>query len=1126
MFADITGFTSLVEQRDGEEAYELVTSCLKLLDAIARRHGGAVDKYLGDCIMAVFGLPHAIEDAPRAAVNAAIEMLREVAELSRDRNLASSLDVHIGINTGSAISGDVSGPVVREFAVLGDAVNVASRLKDQAPPGEVYVGEQTWRSTRDLFDYESLAPIKAKGKKQPLRAHRLVSRREQIHRRHGGASQSIFSELVGREDLMRELQSALSAVSEGHGGIHLIVGEAGLGKTRILDETSRTREAAGVEWLRGSGVVMGQNIAYHVVADLIRARLEIDDVGGEEAARTKLRGMLQTLLREEADEAQPIVASIIGLPLRSEEQRRVVKLEWDAMERVILRTMTQLIVALAQTTPLVLVLDDLHWADGSSLKLVERLVRLAHDHPVLFLLGARAGYPDTTGKLLAGLERNHGLRFRHHALGALPAQASRQLLRNLVQHGSVPSEFLARIEAKTHGNPFFMEEVVRSLLETGVLVADARGMDLVGPHQAVEIPSSVHDVIMARIDRLPRDVRSVLQGASVVGLHLHGDVLQAVVEDEDLERHVGHLERAGMLVPAGGRRWRFQHPLLREVIYESMLPTRRQELHHRVARGVMEHLSESVPGFHAMLAYHLTQGRDPGGAEEHLFLAGEEACRLGAAEEALRLFYDAAEVYLNLHPDGGDASKRAELERHIARAHANRGELGEAIKHANLALEALGERVPHNNLARAVHSLPGLWSVLRLVFLRNRDGLPTATDRERRVIELMLDRARAQVTTTPAPSFVFDCLDTLHRIAAVDPRSLAGVGGMLAGMVGPFTWAGVSHSLARRFLELAEPLVDPEDVAESFFYQTMQVLHHHQAGRWGAALEIRPELIDAALREGLLWEVTNYRLLLGERSLSQGRFSEGARVVQELEKVGDMYQYDLARSTRHYLRMLLQIERGDLERARLTAEAYYTGHQEKLLHLLALGNRAKVELLQGDLEAARATLRESGQILGSERFALPFHQLPHWRSRLLLDVLELRQENGRPPRALLQRARRDAQRARRAAAKVAIRAPEVLRLDAERLWWAGRRQQACRRAEASLAAAEHLGAVADCARSHAMLAQLLDRTHPSLQVAGRDAAGHRDEAKRLWAASEPFAWAETRAPETDPLENLALPCED
>jgi len=1115
MFVDIVGFTSLVERLNNEEAYEVVTGCLELLASVARKNGGSVDKYLGDCIMAVFGLPIAIEDAPQAAVNAAIEMFRRVDEYNREHTPGAPLELHMGINTGLAISGDVSGPVLREFAVLGDPVNVASRLKDQAPPHQVWVGRETWRYTHDLFEYEPLAPLKAKGKQQGLRAYRLLSRREQTRRR-GRASTSIFSAFVGRDAMMGQLRSALTTVIGGRGATHILVGEAGLGKTRIFDEMSRTPEAEGLRWLRGSGVANGKNVAYHVFADLIRSYLEITDGDSQEVARGKLdRGLQALLMNEEAREVQPVVASVIGLHLSSEERGRLSTLEQDAMENVILRAMTELLVALTRSTPTVAVLDDLHWADGSSLKLLERLVRVGHEHRMLFLLGARDGYPDTTGRLLETLERDHAGRFQRHDLAPLTHENSRRLLRNLVRHGDVPSEFLARVEKKTGGNPFFMEEVVRSLVEERLLVGDAEGMNLVGRDEMIEIPNSVHDVIMTRIDRLPRDVRSLLQGASVVGPSVYDAVLRAALPDAgDIDGGLIRLESAGMLLPLPSRRcWEFKHPLIREVAYESILSSHREKLHRRVARAVEDHLNESVPGFHAMLAYHWTLGRNLESAEAHLFRAGEEATKIAAADEALSLFYEAAAVYLKLHPDGGDPSKRAVLEQNIARAHANRAELTNAIEHINLALEALGERVPHSNLARALHALPDFWSAMRMLYVPRRRAARPATEKERRVIGLMFDRARAQVTTTPAPTFVFDSFDTFRKIAAVDPRSVVGAGGMLAGMVGPLAWGGLSLSLSARFLDLAKPLVDPEHEAETFFYQLMRFVHHHQEGGWRNEYEIAPERVEAAVRLGLLWDVTSYLVPFGEKRVGQGRFSEAAEVVEQLEKIADLFEYDLGRSSERCVRLMLEIERGDLAAAVRTAELYNTEHQEKHLNLLALGNWAKAEILAGELEAARSRLAESERVLAAERFVPPFYQFPHWRSHLLLDVMELR--TGSRRRGLVQRARRNARRSLLSAAKVAIRAPEVLRLEAERLWWLQRRSQAWRRAEASLAAAENLALVPDRARAHSMLARLLDRTNPSLIVAGRDAEGHRLDARRLRDTHEPFSWAEAGPPDGD-----------
>ena len=193
MFADITGFTALTEQSDLEDANELVTDLLMLMDGIARKHGGSVDKYLGDCIMAVFGLPLALEEAPRAAVNASLEMLRRVREYNEERGLASPLDLHIGLNTGLAISSDVSGPVLREFAVMGDPVNIASRLKDESPPGCVYVGPETERYTRGVFEYEALPTMALKGKQNSVTPFVLRSQRESLASARGDAARSEFS---------------------------------------------------------------------------------------------------------------------------------------------------------------------------------------------------------------------------------------------------------------------------------------------------------------------------------------------------------------------------------------------------------------------------------------------------------------------------------------------------------------------------------------------------------------------------------------------------------------------------------------------------------------------------------------------------------------------------------------------------------------------------------------------------------------------------------------------------------------------------------------------------------------------------------------------------------------------
>ena len=1072
MFADITGFTSLAEESGAERTYDVITGCLKLLDGIARRHGGSVDKYLGDAIMAVFGLPLALEEAPRAAVNAAIEMKRRVREYNRDRQLDPPLEIHIGINTGLAISGDVSGPVLREFAVMGDPVNVASRLKDLAPPGSVYVGAETWRQTQDAFDYRELDPLPLKGKKQNVRAFALESERVRLHRSRGRASASIFSELVGREKELAALLKALGQARTGRGSALALLGGAGLGKSRLVDELLRTPAAAATTQLIGRSLAMGRTLSFHLFADLLRGWAGAHEKTEEESRRALADALAEHGL--ERDElAFPVLASLMGLALERDERERLRVLgeghDPEALENTVQRVMRQLLERLASASPLLIIFEDLYWADASSVQLIEALLPLVGEHPIVFLLVTRPGFTETGERLRRGAAEALGDRYRELTLQPLRASDTRALLRNLCGGGRVPPELIARIEDKASGNPFYIEEVVRVLLAQGDLMRDDAGIHAVRSSSEVVIPDTIHDVILSRIDQLPRPERHLLQRAAIIGRQFHTEVLAAMADDDEMPQELSDLERHQLARPQDrhGRIWEFVHPLIQEVAHDSILESKREELHRAAAEAIEAKLTDAQPGYHGMLAYHYLLGRSLDRAQEYLKLAGDEATQLAAADEALFFFEEAAKLLVERTGDDVDPAAHAELERNIARARANRGDMSEATLHINRALRLLGESVPEGGLPLAWRTARGVLSLLRALYLPRGRRKSAADEKHRTIVELMFSRARCQIIEDPR--FLFDSFQTFKKLWEVDPESVEGASLVVSGMVGPLSYAsGASAPLGARMIELARPLVR-DQVTERFFFEFMNFLQTMLSGDWDDAHEIEAALTFDALEHGVLWDVTNYLGLLVEKQTFQGRFDEAGRWLDEIGKIADVYRYDLARSTHRAQTTFLLLERGELPSARTAATEYFTHHPELSLSLLALGARSKVRTLQGDLEGAAEDLASAEQILESRQLVPPYHGTSVRRSQLLHAVAELdAARGGVDPAGAKSRAARAAAAARAALKSVrgfAARRPEVYRLEGSRRWLGGDRRRAQRWWERSLETADALGARPEWART-------------------------------------------------------------
>ena len=312
MFADIEGFTALSKEIGAEQAYLIVTRCLKLLDAVARKHGGSVDKYLGDAIMAVFGYPVPVESAPSAAARAALEMRRCVDDYSRQLALEPPLHVRIGVNTGEMVAADLAGSAIREFHVLGDAVNVAARLKARAPMGGIFVGPETRDATKDRYEYRTLEPLELKGKQRRIVSYELLASRQDAETEAIGPAARSFSPLVGRDQERARLEQAVTRLASGTGGIAAVIGGEGSGKSRLLSELAPASgsEPVSLLWPRASAIRKDES--YHPFAALIGAWAGVAPGADPAVCRARLGSALRALAPEEAPTLAPGLEALLG----------------------------------------------------------------------------------------------------------------------------------------------------------------------------------------------------------------------------------------------------------------------------------------------------------------------------------------------------------------------------------------------------------------------------------------------------------------------------------------------------------------------------------------------------------------------------------------------------------------------------------------------------------------------------------------------------------------------------------------------------------------------------------------------------------------------------------------------
>jgi class 3 adenylate cyclase/tetratricopeptide (TPR) repeat protein len=701
LFCDVKGSTAIAEKMDPEEWTSIMNRAFECLIAPIQRHEGTVARLMGDAILAFFGAPAAHEDDPQRAVRAGLEIVEGIStlreQLKRERGL--DLQVRVGINTGLVVVGQVGSEFKGEYTAMGDAVNLAARMEQTARPGSVQIAEHTYKLVEPWFEFEPLGGIQVKGKSDPVLAYRVTG----VKARHGPGRglerQGISSPLVGREQEFNEIKSCVDRLSStGEGGIVGIIGEAGLGKSRLVAEV-RSSDTQ-VLWLEGHTLSFGQTISYWPFQQILRGWANITEEDDANTTWLKLESHVRVLFGEETIDYLPYLASLLALEVRGEYAERVKYLDGEAMGKQIFLTARRFFDRLARSQSTVLVFEDLHWMDESSTNLLEHLLPLVESVPLL-IIGLSRPERDTPAARLRDLcARDYSDHYTEIRLAPLSESNSAQLIHNLLEIENLPSRLRELIVEKAEGNPFFLEEVIRTLIDTGAVTREpASGRwRATAQIEAIHIPDTIQGVIMARVDRLEEEVKQVLRVASVIGRSFLYRVLKAIAEagqrlDDDLtELQTTELIREKQHLPE--LEYIFKHALAQEATYESILLQKRRELHARVAQAIESLFAERLEEFYGLLAYHYARAEAWEKAQDYLLKAGDQAGRMAADAEALNLYQQAMTAYARAFGDKWDPVQRASLERKMGEAFFRRGEYPQAIEHFRRAVGSLGFRLP------------------------------------------------------------------------------------------------------------------------------------------------------------------------------------------------------------------------------------------------------------------------------------------------------------------------------------------------------------------------------------------------------------------------------------------------
>ncbi|MGE5224473.1 MAG: tetratricopeptide repeat protein [Omnitrophica WOR_2 bacterium] len=654
LFVDLSGYTHLSEKLEDEVLYELIQQYIRLLTNDVYKFEGMVDKYTGDGLMALFGAPIAHENNAELAVRAALDMHADVEALSKNLKgqLGSELRVHIGLHTGLVIVGGIGTDFLMNYTAIGDTVNLAQRLEQAAPPGATLVSEAIFRQTRALFEFNPSPTLQLKGVSQPIKGYQVLGVLQKPGIVRG--IEGLRAPMIGRDAEFSQLKQAVqSLVGHKKGQFVLLTGEAGIGKSRLTAEMKASLDLSAVQVIEGQSLTYRRLVAYWIFLDALRNCLGIVADSPPALVKERLTQVIQQNMDSRGEEILPYLEHVLSLdPSDKTSGDRIQYLDAIQLRQQIFLSLRDFFIAMARGQPLILILEDLHWADQASLDLLLFLLESIDHAPLLIVAISRPFQEGSLNRIEEWARQNLPRCYLPINLHSLSEDQSGQLLTQLLDTPELPETLRDSILQKSAGIPFYLEEILRMLIDEGMFQrVNNRWKIVPGTNtDALPVPETLEGLILARFDRLDAIQRRVLQVASVIGLQFSRPVLQMVLQSIDrneLEKILMELIQREFIIPQPDSpftEYTFRHTLMSDAIYKTILKKERSELHGLIGEAIESIHFHRLEDHIEILARHYSWSSRKDRALHYLILAGEKAARNNSNDHARQHYEQALEL--------------------------------------------------------------------------------------------------------------------------------------------------------------------------------------------------------------------------------------------------------------------------------------------------------------------------------------------------------------------------------------------------------------------------------------------------------------------------------------------------
>ncbi|MBC2713681.1 MAG: AAA family ATPase [Desulfobacteraceae bacterium] len=1109
LFADVANYTSIAEKLDPEEVHQIMDGCFKILMEQIHNHQGTINQFTGDGVMALFGAPVAIENHAQNACQAALSIQNAIKNYSEElkNKYGFEFKMRIGLNSGPVIVGSIGDDLRMDYTAIGDTTNLAARVESMAQPGTILVSPITYKRVSQFFKFEPLGKVTVKGKEEPLDVYELI--KAKVDRPRLGLERQIFSEMVGRDNDLNKLELQVNKAVDGEGSVVNVIGEAGIGKSRLLAELRNSSAMKRITLLEGRAISIGRNLSFHPIINLLKHWANIKEEDTSATALNKLETAIRNVCPEDTNEIFPFMATLMGMKLSGRHAERVKGIEGEALEKLIFKNLRDFLIKSTELTPLIIVIEDLHWADTSTIELLESLFRLAETQRILFINVFRPSHPETGDRIIETIKEKLPVYYVEINLQPLNEQMGETLINNMLNIRGLQHAIVDQIIQRAGGNPFFIEEVVRSFIDEGAVVRTNGEFKVTEKIEKMVIPHTINDVIMARIDRLDENTRDLVKVASVIGRSFFYRILTEVANTVDgIDNRLSYLKEIELIRERrrmAELEYLFKHALAQEAAYDSILHQKRKDLHLQVARSIEKIFDERMHEFYGMLALHYIKGEDDEKAENYLVKAGEEALKASASSEALNYYQEGLKLYLQSSKDTADPEKLAMFEKNIAIALCNKCRWEEVVQHIDKVFDYWDFQINQNRfftVAVFTKNIFYLFTGLDQVIKKTK---APPSEREKEIFDMLYKLGTAVVYTDYVRCF-FNALRGFNLSFKIDMSFSPSAINMCTGTAGVIAHSGLSYKIPYKLFDTSKAVMDKNNLQTFMPFNLHFTLSNHNSGNWGQIETFEEGLIDKALKIGLLFDTAGYIRFLIFVFTEKGNFADAERLILKLFEIGNTYDYDLASLNALIGKTNFLLTRRQLTQAMQEAERglIFSGKSSTELHqLVFFGLKAEIQSLLNNFEEAKEQLLFAKKIVDQKKLISPIYDASYLIAQFKVDIYHLKKAINSKDKTDISKYRKLAYQSEKTALKKLKKyspyQTKMFRLVGEYYWLIGKRKKALKWWDRAIKKGKELGARPDLSRTYFEVGKsLLEPSSKTKELNGTTAEEYLEKARTLF----------------------------